>query len=107
MPFPVFPPGRWVYFAGATAGTVNVPPGGIVTMILVRATTAAGGTMVIFGKPAITIPAGDTAPTLFPFMHEQVKADASGAAPDAATQIVFAGNIGMYYVDVILPGNGN
>lgn len=91
--------GRKYPFAGNTAGTVTLPVGAVVLLIVARA-SGSNGTINIFGQSTITVLSVDTAPTMLTFFHTLWQ------APNVPNNtIVFGGGIVSYFVDSVLEGN--
>jgi hypothetical protein len=91
--------GRKYPFAGTAPGTVTLPVGACVILIVAHAQTS-NGTINIFGLVTITVLAIDTAPSSFQFYHTLWQ------APNAPNNtIVFGGGINMYFIDSVLQGN--
>ena len=82
--------------AGAS-GTVNVPPGAIITSVLVHA-TAGGATATLLGDPSFPVVAG-APPTTIQNLHGAMQANAS-----TGTACTFV-NTDMYRIEYFTAGN--
>lgn len=90
--------GRLDQQAGTAAGTVTIPKGSSLILLIAHATTT-NGTVVIFGGPTITVIAG-AQPLYLQNYHMLVQ------SPGSSNTIVFAGaGIDMWYTQCVSQGN--